>query len=67
MKEDKAFYFRTSVLKQSMHFDAATQQPYAVASARPERCKSGKIVTCSLKRMAGSLYQPKQKRNRHYN
>jgi hypothetical protein len=55
MKEDKAIYFRTSVLKQSMCFDAATQQPCAIARPRPERGKSGKIDAGSLQFLACKL------------
>ena len=67
MKEDKAIYFRTSVLKQSMSFDAATQQQDAIARPRPERGKSGKIDASSLKFIACHVSQPMQKWNRHYN
>jgi hypothetical protein len=35
MKEDKEIYFRTSVLKQSTCFDAATQQPAAIGRSGP--------------------------------
>jgi hypothetical protein len=48
MKEDKEIYFRTSVLKQSMCFDVATQQSCVVARPGPAAASQVKSTLVSI-------------------